>query len=96
VELIEALCYKLRMFGTPIKGTANLYCDNNSVLINTSHPQSTLNKKHNAIAYHKVQEAVAAGTVHVGEEDSSTNIADMLTKILSGTKLKDLCTRVLF
>ena len=96
MELIEALCYKLRMFGTPIKGTANLYCDNNSVVINTSHPQSTLNKKHNAIAYHKVREAVATGTVHVGKEDSSTNIADMLTKILSGTKLKDLCTRVLF
>jgi hypothetical protein len=96
MELIKALCYKLCMFGTPINRTANLYCDNNSFVINTSHPQSTLNKKHNAIAYHKVQEAVAAGTVHVGKEDSSTNITDMLTKILSGTKLKDLCTRVLF
>jgi hypothetical protein len=60
VELIETLRYKLCMFGIPIKGAANMYCDNNSVVTNTSYPESKLNKKHNAIAYHKVREAVAA------------------------------------
>lgn len=44
VELIEALRYKLRMFGIPIDGPANLYCDNNSVVINSSYPESTLKK----------------------------------------------------
>ena len=27
-ELIEALRYKLRMFGVPIEGATNIYCDN--------------------------------------------------------------------
>ena len=28
VKLVEALRYKLRMFGAPIEGTTNIYCDN--------------------------------------------------------------------
>jgi hypothetical protein len=33
VELIEGLCYKLWMFGIPLDGPANVYCDNNCVSI---------------------------------------------------------------
>jgi hypothetical protein len=36
VELIEGLRYKLRMFGIPIEGPANIYCDKNSIVINSS------------------------------------------------------------
>ena len=28
VELVESLRYKLRMFGAPIEGATNIYCDN--------------------------------------------------------------------
>ena len=31
VEIIKSLCYKLRMFGIPLEGPANLYCDNKAV-----------------------------------------------------------------
>jgi hypothetical protein len=96
VELIEALRYKLRMFGIPIQGPTNVYCDNNGVVVNASRPESTLKKKHNSIAYHRVREAAAAGTIRIAKEDSKTNIADMLTKPLSGPRLKDLCSRVLY
>ena len=95
-EMIEALRYKLRMFGIPLKGPANIFCDNNSVVTNPTHPESTLHKKHNGIPYHKVRESVASGTIRIAKEDSATNIADMLTKIVSGPKLKDLCSRVLY
>ncbi len=54
VELIENLHYKLRMFGVPIDGLANVYCDNNSVCSNSTKPESTLKMKHNTIAYHRV------------------------------------------
>jgi hypothetical protein len=54
VELIESLRYKLRMFGVPIVGPANLFIDNGSVVANTINPESVLKKRHNAIAYHKV------------------------------------------
>ena len=43
-ELIVALRYKLRMFGVPIDGPANVYCDNQGVVKNTSLPESTLSK----------------------------------------------------
>ncbi len=82
VELIEGLRYKLRMFGIPIEGAKNVYCDNQSVVTNASHPESTLKKKHNSIAYHRVREAAAADMIQIGKEDHESNIADMLTYIL--------------
>ena len=60
-ELIVVLQYKLRMFGVPIDGPANVFCDNRGMVKNLSIPKSTLLKKHNAINYHAVHEAVAAG-----------------------------------
>ena len=33
IEMIEALRYKLRMFGVPIDGQANIFCDNEAVYI---------------------------------------------------------------
>jgi len=60
LELVEALRYKLRMFGVPIDGPASVFCDNGSVVNNTTLPELTLAKKHNAICYHRVREAVAS------------------------------------
>jgi hypothetical protein len=96
LELIEGLRYKLRMFGIPVDGPCNVYCDNNGAVVNTTHPESTLKKKHNAISYHRVREAVAAGTIRIAKEDTRSYIADLLTKSLPGPCLKELCTRVLF
>ena len=44
----------LKELGIPIDSTTNGFCDNQSVMKNTMIPKSTLSKKHNAIAYHKV------------------------------------------
>jgi hypothetical protein len=96
VELIEGLQYKLRMFGIPIEGPTNIYCDNQSVVTNASQPESTLKKKHNSIAYHRVREAAAANTISIAQESHESNIADMLTKPVSGPRLKALCERILF
>ena len=52
VELSESLRYKLRMFGVPIDGPTNVFCDNEAVYKITSIPESTLKKKHHSIAYH--------------------------------------------
>ena len=90
-ELIVALRYKLRMFGVPISGPTNVFCDNRGVVKNTSIPQSVLMKKHNSINYHAVREAVAAGIIRVGKEDGTTNLADLLTKVLMGKKRWDIC-----
>ena len=81
-ELIVKLRIKLKMFGCPLAGPANVYCDNLGVVKNTSIPHSTLSKKHNSINYHVVRSAVAAGIMRVAKEDGETNLADALTKLM--------------
>ena len=86
-ELIEALTYKLRMFGVPLSGPARIFCNNESVVKSSSFPESTLKKKHCSIAYHKVREAVAAGKQLIYYEHTSSNlVADLFTKVLSHSK----------
>ena len=82
VEHIEALRYKLRMFGIPIEGPTNVFCDNEAVFNNTTTPESTLKKKHNSICYHRCREAVAAKGMRVAKEGTLTNLADLFTKPL--------------
>ena len=95
-ELIEGLRYKLRMFGIPLDGPANVFCDNQSVVLNTTLPSSTLKKKHNAIAYHRVREAVAAETIRIAKVSSEKNVADLLTKPLPGPKLHAFAQMILY
>jgi hypothetical protein len=82
VELIVSLRYKLRIFGVPIDGPTNIFCDNEAVYKNTTLPDSTLKKKHHSIAYHRCREAVAAGTARVAKEGTHTNLSDLFTKLL--------------
>jgi hypothetical protein len=83
IEMIEGLVrYKLRMMGIRIDGLTNVFCDNAAVVRNSTAPESVLKKKHNAIAYHRAHEAVAAGTIRIAKEDGETNLSDLLTKCL--------------
>ena len=90
VALIESLRYKLRMFGVPIEGASNVFCDNEAVYKNTLLPESTLKKKHHSIAYHRCREAVAAGTVRVAKEGTQTNLSDLFTKLLPQPRREEL------
>ena len=90
VELIEAMRYKLRMFGVPIEGPTNVFCDNEAVCKNTTLPESTLKKKHHSIAYHRCREAVAAGTVRIAKEATRTNLSDLFTKLLPQPRREEL------
>jgi hypothetical protein len=84
------------MFGIPVQGPANVYCDNGGVVVNCTKPESTLKKKHNAIAYHHVCEAAAQGTIRRAKEDGRTNLADILTKIVPGPRMKALLYHILY
>ena len=85
MEYIVALRYKLRMFGVPIDGSADVLCDNESVVRNSSLFESTLNKKHCSLAYHSVRWAVAAEILRLGKIDGKENLADAMTKRLPAT-----------
>ena len=82
-EAITGLRVKLRMFGVPVLEETKILCDNLSTVRNSSRIESTLNKKHSAIAYHAVRWAVAAGIILVGWIETGCNIADPFTKRLT-------------
>ena len=81
---------KLKSIGVPLKGPAYVYCDNQRVMNNMSVHEYTLNKKHNSINYHVVREAAAAGILRVGKEDTATNLADPLTKLMPYSRNNEL------
>jgi hypothetical protein len=95
-DLIVALRIKLRYFGVPLNGPANMLCDNQGVVKNTSIPESTLTKKHNAINYHIIRESAAMGIIRVGKEDTETNLADLLTKILNQPRREKLLELIMY
>jgi hypothetical protein len=83
IEAITHLRYKLRMFGIPLNdGPTHVLCDNESVVKNSSQVESTLNKKHNSIAYHYARWNVAAGVIRVSFLSGVENLADPFTKRL--------------
>ena len=84
------------MFGVLIEGPTNVFCNNRGVVKNVSIPESTLMKKHNAINYHAVREAAAAGILRVGKEDGETNLADLLTKVLNSEKRWNICWNIMW
>ena len=93
VEMIEALRYKLRMFGVPIDGATNVYCDNEAVYKNTVTPESALKKKHHSIAYHRCRESVAAKVIRVAKQGTEKNLADLFTKVLTFARRRFLLER---
>ena len=84
------------MIGVPLVGPTDLLGDNMSVIVNTTLPSSQLKKKHNAIAYHRIREAVAAGIIRFGHIGTDSNIADCMTKALEKPKMNTLLKQILF
>jgi hypothetical protein len=85
VKMLEALQCKLGVFKIPIDGPTYVFCDNKSIVTNSTIPTSALKKKHNSIAYDRVREAVAANILWIAKVHSSENLADLLTKPLLTT-----------
>ena len=95
LEMTEALVYKLTMLGVKVDDTPVILCDNSSVVINTSYPESLLKKKHLSIAYHWIREAVAMGSILIYFEKGISNLADLFTKVLSANKCNDILDGIL-
>jgi hypothetical protein len=89
MEANRALRYKLRMLGVPIDGPTYMFCDNMSVVNNTTAPESMLKKKSNSIAYHAVRESVAMGELLIAYIKSEENLAYVMTKVLPNGEKRD-------
>ena len=95
IELLDGLVFKLRMMGVPISGPARIFCDNDAVVRSSSFPEIVLKRKTSSIAFHIIREAVAAERILIYYEQSSSNIADLFTKLLPKTKRRELVRCVL-
>jgi hypothetical protein len=95
-EYLRGLRYKLRMMGIPVNGPAYIFGDNQSVLANTTIPDSTLKKKSQSIAYHLIPEGVARDEWRTTYVNTHDNESDLLTKVLpAGEKRRNFVRMLL-
>jgi hypothetical protein len=95
-EQIMDLRYTLRMMGIPLDGPAWMFGDNQSVITSSTIPHSNLNKRHNALSYHRVREAIASKVLYFIHIDGKHNPSDILTKFLSWAKFWPLIQPIPF
>jgi hypothetical protein len=96
-EYIRGLRYKLRMMGIPCEGPAYISGDNQSVLANTTIPDSVIKKKSQSIAYHFVREGSARDEWRTAYVNTHENESDLLTKLLPhGEKRKRFVKNLLY
>ena len=84
------------MFGINVmENETKIFCDNNSVVIYTSNPESTLKEKHHSINFNYVRESVAAGVAPIYKVDTGSNLVDLFIKLLGKDKRKDIVQEIL-
>ena len=76
LDIRLTLCY----LGVPVNGSTYLFGDNQSVITSSTIPHSPLSKRHNALSYHRVREAIAGKIIKFFHIDGKTNPADVLSK----------------
>ena len=74
------------MMGIPVDFPTFTFGDNQSVLVNSSKPHSSLKKKSSSIAFHFVREGVAKDEWRVAYINKNLNCADLGKKSLPSGK----------
>jgi hypothetical protein len=80
VDQIVDIRLTLMYMGVPLDGKAYAFGDNDAVVTSSTVPHSKLNKRHLALSYHRVREAIAAKIVVFSHIPGSINVADILSK----------------
>ena len=93
-----SLRYMLRCLGCnlPAEGKCptRIYGDNLSVILNAQNPACDLSKKHVAISYNVVREAIAAGITECFWLKGRWNLSDIMTKQIPRTPFKTHCDHI--
>ena len=79
VDRIIDLRTRLRYLGVPIQGPSYLFGDNRAVC-DAALPHSKLTKRHNALNWHRIREAIAAKILRFIHIEGKTNPSDILSK----------------
>jgi len=80
VEQIIDIRDTLRYLGVPINPTSYMFGDNESVVNSSSIPHAKLHKRHTALSFHRICEAVSSKYVEFHFLPGSDNPADLLSK----------------
>ena len=86
----------LRYLGVPIRNMSYMFGDNKSVVDSSNVPQTKLHKRHNALSFHRVREAIAAKIISFNYIPGTINPADILSKHWSHHQIKTTLKTVLF
>jgi hypothetical protein len=95
-EQIIANRNSLRYLGIQVKGPTILFGDNHSVVDSATVPQSKLNKRHVALSFHRVREAIAARILRFEWISGNDNPADVLSKHWGYQQVASLIQALLF
>ena len=79
-EQIVDIRQTLRYLGAPTVTISFLFGDNRSEVTSATLPHSTLTKRHNILAFHRVRESIAAKHMAFYWIQSAYNLSDMLFK----------------
>jgi hypothetical protein len=80
IEQIIEIRTMLRYLGVRVSTYSYMFGDNRSVVDSSTVPESKLHKRHNALSYHKVREAISAGYIKFEHIPGDRNPADILSK----------------
>ena len=95
-EQIIDLRDRLASMGIPMEKHAWMLGDNQSVITQSTIPHSVLNKRWNALSYHRVRSAVAGRFLKFCYIHSTQNPSDVLTKSLTYSKFMPLVKPFVF
>lgn len=80
IEQLVDLRLTLRYLGVPIESRSIIFGDNESVVNSSMYPDAKLHKRHNALSFHRVREAIASGIYAFLHISGENNPADILSK----------------
>jgi hypothetical protein len=80
VDQLMDLRLTLRYLGVPIKDKSYVFGDNKTVVDSSTKPHAKLHKRHNALSFHRVREAIACGMIAQHHIPGKYNPADILSK----------------
>ena len=94
-EQIMDLRLTLQYLGVPVREVSYLFGDNKAVVDSSTIPHSKIHKRHMALSFHRVREAMASGMLYFGFIDGLINPADILSKHWGYQQVKEMIQHLL-
>ena len=96
IERLIDLRFNLRYLGVPVRNQDYMFGDNKSVVDSSTIPHGKLSKRHNALSFHRVREAIASKIVNFIHIPGTTNPADILSKHWGYSQIWNVLKPILF